>query len=47
MIKLLMTSEFNDEVNNFKKIEIIETMLDTVLVSNKLTVQTLFVHRSF
>ena len=40
MIKLLMTSEFNNKVNNFKKIEIIEKMLDTVLVSDKLTVFT-------
>ena len=47
MIKLLMTSEFNNEVNNFKKIEIIEKMLNTVLVSHKLTVLTLFVPRSF
>ena len=38
MIKLLITSEFNDKVNNFEKIEIIKKMLDTVLVSNKLTV---------
>ena len=42
-----MTSEFNNEINNFKKIEIIEKTLDTVLVSNKLTVLTLFVPRSF